>query len=114
MLSRRFVGVAAFMLPLLSAADWPAYRGPAASGVGQGAAPASWNGDASTVPVRNIKWKTPIPGLGHSSPVILGDKLFVTTAISSAGIAPLKIRTYGSVDSLNSSRTNRNKHRRMT
>src|SRR5438552_17295499 len=93
---RRFVVMAAFLLAVLSAADWPAYRGPAASGVGQGAAPASWNGDASTAPVRNIKWKTPIPGLGHSSPVILGDKLFVTTAISSAGKAPLKIGLYGS------------------
>jgi len=99
MLSRRVVVIAACMLPLLSAADWPAYRGPAATGVGQGAAPASWNGDARTAPVRNIKWKTPIPGLGHSSPVILGDKLFVTTAISSAGKAPLKIGLYGSGDS---------------
>jgi outer membrane protein assembly factor BamB len=99
MLSRRFAAIAGCMLPVLSAADWPAYRGPGASGVGQGAAPASWNGDASTAPVRNIKWKTPIPGLSHSSPVILGDKLFVTTAISSAGKAPLKIGLYGSGDS---------------
>jgi outer membrane protein assembly factor BamB len=87
------------MLALLSAADWPGYRGPGASGVGQGAAPASWNGDTRTAPVRNIKWKAAIPGLGHSSPVILGDKLFVTTAISSAGKAPLKIGLYGSGDS---------------
>jgi hypothetical protein len=87
------------MLPVLPAADWPAYRGPGASGVGQGAAPASWNGDASTGPVRNIRWKTPIPGLSHSSPVIFGDKLFVTTAISSAGKAPLKIGLYGTGDS---------------
>ena len=87
------------MLPVLSAADWPAYRGPGASGVGQGAAPASWNGDASTAPVRNIKWRTPIPGLSHSSPVILGNKLLVTSAMSSAGKAPLKIGLYGSGDS---------------
>lgn len=99
MLSRRFVVIAGCMLPVLSAADWPAYRGPGASGVGQGAAPASWNGDASAAPVRNIRWKTPIPGLSHSSPVILGEKLFVTTAISSAGKAPLKIGLYGSGDS---------------
>src|SRR6476646_259707 len=96
MLSRRFVVTAGCMLAVLSAADWPAYRGPGASGVGQGVAPASWNGDASTAPVRNIKWKTPIPGLSHSSPVIVGNKLFVTTAISSVGKAPLKIGLYGS------------------
>src|SRR5205809_901706 len=99
MLARTFVVIAGCMLPVLSAADWPAYRGPGASGVGQGAAPASWNGDASTAPVRNIKWRTPIPGLSHSSPVILGNKLLVTSAMSSAGKAPLKIGLYGSGDS---------------
>jgi hypothetical protein len=86
-----FVMIAGCMLPILSAADWPAYRGPGASGVGQGVTPTSWNGDADTAPVRNIKWKTSIPGLSHSSPVILGGKLFVPTAVSSAGRAPLKI-----------------------
>lgn len=95
----RLVVIAGCLLAVLSAADWPAYRGPGASGVGQGAAPSSWNGDASKAPVRNIRWRTPIPGLSHSSPVILGDKLFVTTAISSAGKAPLKIGLYGSGDS---------------
>jgi outer membrane protein assembly factor BamB len=101
MLSRRFFAIAGCVLSVLSAGDWPGYRGPGASGVGEGAAPASWNGDASTGPIRNIKWKTPIPGLSHSSPVILGDKLFVTTAISSAGNAPLKIGMYGTGDSAN-------------
>src|SRR3954468_9443971 len=84
------------LLPVLSFGDWPAYRGPGASGVGQGVAPASWNGDASTGPLRHIRWKTHIPGLGHSSPVIAGGKLFVTTAVSSTGKAPLKVGLYGS------------------
>jgi outer membrane protein assembly factor BamB len=91
--------IAACALPVLPAADWPSYRGPDAKGVGQGPAPTSWNGDSSKAPVRNIKWKTPIPGLSHSSPVILKDKLFLTTAISSAGKAPLKIGLYGSGNS---------------
>jgi hypothetical protein len=99
MLSRTFVVAIGCLLPVLSAADWPAYRGSGASGVGQGAAPASWNGDASKGPLRNMKWTTPIAGLGHSSPVITGGKLFVTTAISSAGKAPLKVGLYGSGDS---------------
>src|SRR5690242_12202652 len=91
MLVRRCVVIVCSMLAVVSAADWPAYRGPGAGGVGEGAAPASWNGDASKAPVHNIKWKTPIPGLSHSSPVIFGNRLFVTTAISNAGKAPLKI-----------------------
>src|SRR5690348_2544712 len=99
MRAQRLIVIAGCMLAVLSAADWPAYRGPGASGVGEGAAPTSWNGDAGTAPVRNIRWKTPIPGLSHSSPVILGHKLFVTTAISSTGKAPLKVGLYGSGDS---------------
>src|SRR6267142_1241880 len=99
MMSRRLAVLAGCMLALLSAADWPGYRGAGASGVGQGTAPASWNGDARTAPVRNIKWKATIPGLGHSSPVILGDKLFATSAISSAGKAPLKMGVLGRGDS---------------
>jgi len=91
--------ILATALPLLFAADWPAYRGPAATGVGQGPAPASWNADASVAPVRNVAWKFAIPGLSHSSPVILGDRLFITTAIAAAGKAPLKIGLYGSGDS---------------
>jgi len=100
MRSRTFLFAASFcLLPVLSVADWPAYRGPGASGVGQGAAPATWNGDATAGPLRHIQWKTHIPGLGHSSPVITGGKLFVTTAISSTGNAPLKVGLYGSGDS---------------
>ena len=99
MLCRLLVVAAGFLFPVLYAADWPAYRGPGANGVGQGAAPASWNGDANSGPLRNIKWKTQFEGLGHSSPVIIGGKLFVTTAISSAGKAPLKVGLYGSGDS---------------
>src|SRR5436190_1317880 len=88
--------VAFFVIVALSqAADWPSYRGPAATGVGQGSAPSSWNGDASAARLRNIKWKAPIPGLSHSSPVIWGDNLYVTTAIAKSGKAPLKVGLYG-------------------
>lgn len=83
---------------LVFASDWPAYRGPAASGVGLGPAPAIWSADAGSA-IRNIKWKTPLPGLSHSSPIIWGDRLYVSTAISSAGEAPLKVGNYGSGNS---------------
>jgi outer membrane protein assembly factor BamB len=87
------VSAAVCLLPLISAKDWTAYRGTGASGVGEGTAPVSWDGNS---PARNIRWKTPIPGLSHSSPVIFGNKLFITTAISKAGAAPLKLGLYGS------------------
>lgn len=45
-----------------------------------------------------VKWKTAVPGLGHSSPVIWGDKLFVATAVSASGKAPLKLGLYGDRD----------------
>ncbi|MEZ5355964.1 MAG: PQQ-binding-like beta-propeller repeat protein [Bryobacteraceae bacterium] len=88
------------LFPLIAAAgDWPAYRGPGATGVGEGKAPASWNGDTQAGALRNLRWKTAIPGLSHSSPAIVGDRLFVTTAVASEGKAPLKVGLYGSGDS---------------
>ena len=47
----------------------------------------------------NVIWKTPIPGLGLSSPVVWGDQLFVTTAISGRKDATLKPGLYGDIDS---------------
>ena len=73
---------------------WPSFRGPSASGVAEGfATPVEW--DAATS--KNIQWKTPIPGLGHSSPIIWGDKVFVTTAISGQANPPLKVGLYGNI-----------------
>ena len=59
--------------------NWPSFRGPNASGIADGQdPPARW--DAETL--ENVLWKTPIPGLGHSSPIVWGDLVFVTTAVS--------------------------------
>jgi outer membrane protein assembly factor BamB len=52
-----------------------------------------WNVEEGT----NIRWRTPIPGLAHSSPVIAGDRIFVTTAIREAGEDELKVGLYGSI-----------------
>ncbi|MEO1085196.1 MAG: hypothetical protein AAFY88_13230, partial [Acidobacteriota bacterium] len=71
---------------------WPSFRGPGASGLGAGAPPSEWSGEDG----HNIAWKTPIPGLGHSSPVIWGSKLFITTAVAEKGDAELKVGLYGS------------------
>lgn len=55
---------------------WPSFRGRNARGVADGyATPVEWDED-------DILWKTPLPGLGHSSPVVWGDRIFLTTAIS--------------------------------
>ena len=63
----------------LAAQHWPSFRGPAGSGVAdQQPLRTSWDGIRST----GILWKTPLPGLGHSSPAVWGDRVFVTTAVS--------------------------------
>ncbi len=62
---------------------WPAFRGANASGIGSGSPPTKWNIDAG----ENVKWKAPIPGLAHSSPIAWGDRIFVTTAVNTAGEA---------------------------
>lgn len=85
------------LLPAV-AADWPMFRGPQAQGVATGSIEQSWNADTSEGPQRNVRWRTPIPGLGHSSPILWGDRLYVATAVSSAGEAPLKVGLYGAGD----------------
>ena len=63
---------------------WPSFRGRAASGVaGSQNLPDTWNGTTGA----NIRWKTLIPGLAHSSPVSWGQRVYVTTAVSSRGEA---------------------------
>jgi outer membrane protein assembly factor BamB len=78
------------------AQDWPSFRGSNASGVAEGAkTPASWDAEKSV----NILWKIKIPGLAHSSPIAWGDRLFVTTAIStSKSDQYFKPGLYGDVD----------------
>jgi outer membrane protein assembly factor BamB len=76
--------------------NWPSYRGPHASGIALGAPPIRWDLESSL----NVRWKTEIPGLGHSSPVIWGDRLFVTTAISGKTDPMLKVGLYGDIESV--------------
>jgi len=89
-----------FSLAALSAQSdymmqWPQFRGPFASGIIEAQeVPESWDITSG----ENIRWKYKIPGLGHSSPVIWEDKLFVTTAISGSGNNSLKVGLYGDID----------------
>ena len=59
------------------AADWPGFRGPNGSAVAEDSQlPAEWGKD------KNVAWKVALPGYGWSCPVVWGDKVFVTTAVS--------------------------------
>lgn len=80
----------------VSGRDWGQFRGTAARGIADGQqAPTSWDAEKG----ENLAWKTPIPGLGHSCPVIWNDKLFVTTAISGKA-ADIRTGLYGDVASV--------------
>jgi outer membrane protein assembly factor BamB len=75
--------------------NWPSFRGPQASGIAeQQNLPDRWNGKTG----ENILWRTPIPGLAHSSPVIWGNRIFVTTAVSSDPNATFRPGLYGDGD----------------
>jgi len=77
-----------------AAQNWPQFRGPGAAGVVEGrAAAVNWNVEKS----QNTLWKTAIPGLGHSSPVVWGNKVFVTTAITSSPKDETRYGLYGDV-----------------
>jgi len=79
---------------ILHAQDWPQFRGPNASGVADGyPTPVKWDATNGS----NILWKTPIPGLAVSSPIIWGSRVWVTTAISSDPNATLRHGLYGDV-----------------
>ena len=98
--ARRIAIRVADRLPPLPAAtpaegSWPSFRGREASGVAESQhLPDQWNPSTG----QNIVWRTRIPGLGHSSPVVWGDRVFVTSAISSRGRATFKPGLYGDGD----------------
>jgi outer membrane protein assembly factor BamB len=61
-------------VPVL-AQDWPEFRGPTGQGVSdEHGLPLTWS------ETKNVRWKVPIPGKGWSSPAILGDRIWLTTA----------------------------------
>ena len=72
--------------------NWPQFRGTQARGVTEGSStPEKWDG---------FKWKTPVPGLGLSAPVIWSNKVFLTTAVTQKGAQELKIGLYGDIESV--------------
>lgn len=68
--------------PVAAGQDWPQWRGPGGSGISpEKNLPTEWAPATADKAAVNIKWKTAIPGRGHSSPVVAGNLIFVTTAI---------------------------------
>jgi outer membrane protein assembly factor BamB len=79
----------------LAAQHWPSFRGTNASGVADGVpTPVTWNAPTG----QNILWKTPIDGLSVSSPIVWGDRVFVSTAISGDPDAKFRHGLYGDVE----------------
>ena len=82
---RRMLGLAfacAFASTVVVSAaqsDWAYWRGPRADGMAIGAAPLRWSD------TENIRWKAAVPGKGASSPVVWGDRLFLTSAVPVSG-----------------------------
>jgi outer membrane protein assembly factor BamB len=78
-----------------AAGSWPSFRGTEAAGVGDGQnLPDTWDGKQGD----NIQWHVPVPGLGHSSPIVWGNTIFVATAVSSQPNATFKPGIYGDGD----------------
>jgi outer membrane protein assembly factor BamB len=72
---------------------WPSFHGPGGGGYAAGESVAEWNVETG----ENVRWRVSVPGLSHSSPVIWGDRLFLTTAVRAEGEAELTVGLYGAV-----------------
>jgi outer membrane protein assembly factor BamB len=84
-------------VPMAAPRPWPQFRGPHASGIGDGqGAPAAWNAATG----EGVRFKTPIPGIGLSSPIVWGDRIFVTTAVSGKGDVTFRTGLYGETTSV--------------
>ena len=65
-----------FLMEKAAAGNWPQWRGPDGSGISnEKNLPSEWS------PTKNIKWKTSIEGRSHSSPIVWGNRVFLTTAV---------------------------------
>lgn len=104
----RHAGTARGPLPAAApgSGHWPSFRGAEATGIADPPSPAGYGTTAKqNLPERwnpatneNILWRTPIPGLAHSSPIVWGETVFVATAVSSEKNATFKPGLYGDGD----------------
>lgn len=66
-----------------AAAHWPTWRGPSGTGTAPGATPPIRWSDT-----QNVKWKTAVPGLGFSTPIVWQDRIYLLTAIETTDAGP--------------------------
>ena len=95
---RRTIAIAVACLTAsagLSAQNWPAFRGPNAAGTADGKPTAvKWSVPGN----ENVAWKTPVDGVAVSSPIVWGNRVFVSTAVSSDPKQGIKTGQYGDVE----------------
>jgi outer membrane protein assembly factor BamB len=73
----RLVVLFFFVAGLVRAENWPGWRGPSGDGVSTGKGiPTKWSS------TENIAWRIAVPGEGHSSPIVWGDKVFLTSSLT--------------------------------
>lgn len=71
-----------FSAAIAGSDDWPGWRGPSGNGISTlKNIPTSWAAD------RNVAWRAPVPGRGHSSPVVWGNRIFLTTDIEGESVS---------------------------
>ncbi|MBL8208699.1 MAG: PQQ-binding-like beta-propeller repeat protein [Blastocatellia bacterium] len=98
---RSFVLTSLAAMPAASLAaapeqNWPMFRGPGGRGVADGfATRVNWSVDAAQGKSSGLLWRAEIPGLGHSSPIVWGNRVYVATAVRLSGKAPLRLGAYG-------------------
>lgn len=74
---------------LAETGNWPSYRGAAADGIAEGATlPETWS------ETENVVWRTKIPGWGWSSPIVWGDRIFVTSAVGKTTLPTPQVGGY--------------------
>ena len=78
--------------------NWPQFRGPAGQGIADGfPTRANWNLDAAAGKTEGLLWRTEVPGLGHCSPIIWKDRIYLATAVPKSGKPSLRIGLYGDI-----------------
>ena len=94
---RQFVQALLAAIPVAGRArpadpNWSEFRGPSGLGVVDGfALPTSWNADSASGRTSGVRWRTAVPGLGHSSPILWQDRIYLATAIPTRGEPPLSL-----------------------
>jgi outer membrane protein assembly factor BamB len=74
----------------LAGTTWPQFRGPASRGVSEiNSLPTTWSA------TKNVAWKAEVPGRGWSSPIVWGDQVIVTSALSPGAFKPPSPGIYG-------------------